>query len=94
MKSDVIHKRSRHEVRGTTGSSSSPTPPARWQWHSPYDPLNGVGSSYGFGNSLQGGHCIGVGQDGGVDPSLGGMTFSPGATYTETLYPGPLSLHY
>ncbi|KAG8916374.1 hypothetical protein FRC02_004000 [Tulasnella sp. 418] len=66
MKSDVIHKRSRHEVRGTTGLSSSPTPPARCVWlfppqqqqqcHSPYDPLNGVGSSYSFGNSLQGGH--------------------------------------
>ncbi|KAG8947809.1 hypothetical protein FRC04_010295 [Tulasnella sp. 424] len=36
--------------------------------------------------------------DAGVDPSasaLGGMTFSPGLTYTETLhYPGPLSLSY
>ncbi|KAG8969030.1 hypothetical protein FRC03_004704 [Tulasnella sp. 419] len=138
MKSDVIRKRSRHEVRrGTTGSSSSATPSAspgasrrtsptppnssqnvsggnssppqqQQQGHSPYDPSNG---SYDFGNSPQGGHGIGVGQDGntgadlmgmnhhlvvdgGVDPALGGMTFSPGATYTETLYPGPLSLHY
>lgn len=33
--------------------------------------------------------------DGGVDPALGGMTFSPGLTYTETLqYPGPFSLNY
>ncbi|KAG9037621.1 hypothetical protein FRB95_004841 [Tulasnella sp. JGI-2019a] len=33
--------------------------------------------------------------DSGVDPMLGGMTFSPGATYQETLqYPGPFSLSY
>ncbi|KAG8852582.1 hypothetical protein FRB96_008581 [Tulasnella sp. 330] len=33
--------------------------------------------------------------DNGVDPMLGGMTFSPGATYQETLqYPGPFSLSY
>lgn len=36
-----------------------------------------------------------MGTDGGVDPTLGGMTFSPGATYQETLqYPGPFSLNY
>ncbi|KAG9019802.1 hypothetical protein FRB90_005950 [Tulasnella sp. 427] len=76
--------------------------------HSPYGQASGAAyESFGNANGSQGQDNSPVDlmsmshsmvSDAGVDPSasaLGGMTFSPGLTYTETLhYPGPLSLSY
>jgi hypothetical protein len=80
----------------------SQTPPAHQQQSqqhpaSPYDAASGgydYGSSHNPDNTpvdlMNLNHMVGD-----VDPTLGGMTFSPGATYTESLqYPGPLSLSY